>query len=179
MPIDYSLDPVAAQVPHRLTADRLRELLETKTLIVSEQDAPIVTVPPSEDLHDDELDAMARNIDQMAEDMEQFANDPTMIFNPVPAARQPEPTFRMLRVTYRASTTDGEIIDTYDLLTHRRYVRTITETLREIGDHINRIYISGPRYGTVRCIERFLEALIAVTYLKGQSLMSITDISIL
>ena len=74
---------------------------------------------------------------------------------------------------------DGEIIDTYDLLTHRRYVRTITETLREIGDHINRIYISGPRYGTVRCIERFLEALIAVTYLKGQSLMSITEISIL
>ena len=170
MPIDY--DPI--ETPHRVTAERLSKLLETGTLFIPKSVDPFAAVPPQEDLHDDQLDAIARRID-----WGDPAGDRSVISNPVPAARQPEPIMQTLRVTYRASTTDGEIIDTYDLLTHRRYVRTITETLREIGDHINRIYISGPRYGMVRCIERFLEALIAVTYLKGQSLMSITEISII
>ena len=176
MPFDFDQVPVKP-IQERVTAQRLRELLEPNTLFVANKgsDYTAERLPPlTDDHHDDQMDAMSRGID-----WGDPAGDRIGIIGPTPRSRQLEPIMQTLRVTYLASTTDGEITDTYDLLTHRRYVRTITETLREIGNHINRIYISGPRYGTVRCIERFLEALRAVTYLKGQCLMSITEISIL
>lgn len=178
MPFDFRLNLVAVEPPKRMSAQRVSELIEESARSIADHPERFTVehLPPlAENPHDDQMDAMYRGID-----WGDPAGDRTVIINPEPAARQPEPIMQTLRVSYRASTTDGEITDTYDLLTHRRYLRTITEALHGVGDHITRIDMSGPRYGsTVRCITMFLEALRAVAYLKGQCLLSITEISIL